>query len=137
MAASFKKLKIDEQHLTGAQVVAYLADPQSAGDYYSESGTAPMNWLATPLANTLFALGENVSRTKLRLLIEGRDPVSGRGIRHRGGDRSMVGAQDVTLSPAPKSVSILWALGDDRLRFELEVLVGTANDIAINRMLKE
>src|SRR5215467_9432765 len=110
MAVSYKKLKIDEEHLTGAQVVAYLADPQSAGDYYTEDGSAPMNWLTTPRVSERFALGEDVSRTKLRLLIEGRDPVTGRSIRNRGGDRTKVGAHDLTVSPAPKSVSILWAL---------------------------
>lgn len=68
MAVSHKKLKIDECHLTGAQVVAYLADPQSAGDYYAEDGMAPMNWLATPFVNEAFGLG----------------PISGKQIRHVG-----------------------------------------------------
>jgi len=43
----------------------------------------------------------------------------------------------VTLSPAPKSVSILWALGDDELRAELEVVVLLSVNGAIGRMLDE
>ena len=137
MAVSVKKIKVGPGALSGKDVVNYLADPQSAGDYYSEDGAAPMNWLATPHATTLFALGEKVSRSKLRDLIEGVHPVTGQVIRRAGPDGTMVGGLDVTVSPAPKSVSILWALGDNRLRFELEVLVGAAVDVAIGRMLDE
>ncbi len=138
MAVSFKKLKIDGEHLSGAQLVSYLADAQAAGDYYSEDETAPMNWLATPLARRRYALEDyGVSKATLRFLIEGTHPISGRNIRNHGSDKTMVGAQDVTMSPAPKSVSILWALGDDQLRFDLELFVRKANGIAINRLLKE
>jgi hypothetical protein len=58
MAVSFKKLKIDGKHLSGVQLVSYLADAQAAGDYYSEDETAPMNWLATPLARRRYALAD-------------------------------------------------------------------------------
>ena len=137
MATSLKKLKIGGQ-LTGADVVGYLSDPQDVGDYYTEEGTAPMNWLATERARTIFALHpKRVSTTTLRQLIEGLDPVTGQLIRRYGPDGTMVGAIDLTVSPAPKSVSVLWALGDNKLRFELEVMIGQAVDAAVGRMLDE
>jgi conjugative relaxase-like TrwC/TraI family protein len=138
MATSLKKLKIGVGQLAGADVVGYLADPQDVGDYYTEEGTAPMNWLATERARTIFALHpDRVSTTTLRQLIEGLDPVTGQLIRRYGPDGTMVGGIDLTVSPAPKSVSVLWALGDNRLRYELEVMVGQAVDAAVKRMLKE
>ena len=49
----------------------------------------------------------------------------------------MVGGIDVTVSPAPKSVSALWALADDHLRRELETQVILAAHRAVGRMLAE
>jgi conjugative relaxase-like TrwC/TraI family protein len=139
MAVSVRKLKIGgEEGLSGAQVVNYLAERQPAGDYYSEGGSAFMNWLATPLAMAKFGLDDRVfSRAALLDLIEGVQPQTGKVIRHFGSDRTAVGAIDVTLSPAPKSVSILWALGDNALRYQLEVDLRAAVLIAIGRMLDE
>jgi hypothetical protein len=136
---SVKKLTMGGEQ-TAEQVVGYLADPQATGDYYSEAGRAFMRWLATPRSRTFFALGQpgtEVSRWKLTPLIEGRDPLTGELIRRYGPDGTMVGATDVTLSPAPKRVSVLWALADDPLRAELEDMVVTAVDWAIGRMLDD
>jgi conjugative relaxase-like TrwC/TraI family protein len=139
MAVSVRKLKTGgEDGLSGAQVVNYLAERQPGGDYYSEGGSAFMNWLATPLAMAKFGLDDRVfSRAALLDLIEGAHPQTGKVIRHFGSDRTAVGAIDVTLSPAPKSVSILWALGDNALRYQLEVDLRAAVLIAIGRMLDE
>jgi conjugative relaxase-like TrwC/TraI family protein len=137
VATSLKKLKIGDGNLTAVEVVGYLSDPQDVGDYYTEDGRGFLTWLATERAKTLFALGPRVSASTLERLIEGRDPVTGKLIRRYGPDGTMVGAIDLTVSPAPKSVSILWALGDDQLRYELEVMVGQAVDAAVGRMLDE
>jgi hypothetical protein len=48
-----------------------------------------------------------------------------------------VAALDVTMNPAPKSVSVLWALGSTQLRHELELMVAQASDRAVMRMLRE
>jgi hypothetical protein len=97
-----------------------------------------MNWLATRVAMAKFGLDDRVfSRAALLDLIEGVHPQAGKVIRHFGSDRTAVGAIDVTLSPAPKSVSILWALGDNALRYQLEVDLRAAVLIAIGRMLDE
>src|SRR3981081_4207533 len=101
-----------------------MLDRQAAGDYYSEEGQAFMRWWPNDRVSTRFALGGRFSRSALRHLLEGRDPVTGAEIRKTGGDTTKVAAVDLTVSPAPKSVSILWALADDELRFEIEVMVG-------------
>jgi conjugative relaxase-like TrwC/TraI family protein len=137
VATSLKKLKIGKGQLAGADVVGYLADPQDVGDYYTEDGAAPMNWLATDRVKTRFGLGKKVSPTTLAHLIEGTDPITGQLIRRYGPDGTMVGAIDLTVSPAPKSVSILWALADNKLRYELEVMIGASVDAAVGRMLDE
>jgi len=41
------------------------------------------------------------------------------------------------MSPAPKWVSVLWALGSAQLRHELELMVAQASDRAVMRMLRE
>jgi conjugative relaxase-like TrwC/TraI family protein len=135
MAAGWKKLKVGEGHSAEA-AVSYLADPQARGDYYTEGG-AFMRWLATPRARTHLALGDSVSRVTLAALLSGRHPVDGQLIKRYGPDGTLVGGIDLTLSPAPKSVSILWALGDDSLRAELEELVLLSVNAAVGRMLDE
>jgi conjugative relaxase-like TrwC/TraI family protein len=135
MAAGVKKLLIGGDH-TAEQAVGYLADPQARGDYYSERGAAVMFWLATDRARTYFGLGDHVRRATLTALLNGQHPVDGRLIRRPGPDGTMVGGIDVTLSPAPKSISVLWALGDDKLRAELECLVVLSVNAAISRMLR-
>lgn len=134
---SLKKLKVGGGKMSAADVVGYLIDPQDVGDYYTEDSQAVMTWLATDRVRTLFALGDEVQRGKLEKLIDGIDPVTGESIRRRGADGTIVGAIDLTVSPAPKSVSVLWALADDALRFELEVMVGGAVAAAVGRMLRE
>lgn len=140
MAASVHKLHVggapgEEQPVEA--IVAYLQDPQAAGDYYTEGGRAFMRWITTPRVRGLFALGESVRASDMASLLAGKDPVSGQLIRRVGPDGRMVGGIDVTLSPAPKSVSVLWALGDWRLRAVLEEAVILASNRAIGRMLEE
>jgi hypothetical protein len=80
---------------------------------------------------------QEVQRSTLGQLISGINPVTGKRIRKAGADGTTVGALDLTVSPAPKSVSILWALGSNELRYELELMVAQAADRAVNRMLVE
>jgi hypothetical protein len=121
-----KKLIMDES-LTAEAVVSYMADAQPTGDYYTEGGSAVMMWLATERARTYFALGPQVgarvSRHAMASLLRGQHPVTGAVIRKAGryqGESVMVGGIDVTINPAPKSVSVLWAMADDELRRQIE-----------------
>jgi hypothetical protein len=78
-----------------------------------------------------------VQRQTLALLLRGLNPRTGQRIRRPGPDGTAVAALDLTLSPAPKSVSVLWALAPPQLRFELEAMVAMAADRAVMRMLRE
>lgn len=135
-----KKLIMDDS-LTAEAVVAYMMDAQPTGDYYTEGGSAVVMWLATERARTYFALGPEVgarvSRHAMASLLRGRHPVTGSKIRKAGSDGTMVGGIDVTINPAPKSVSVLWAVADDVLRRKIEEEVYLAATRAITRMLDE
>jgi conjugative relaxase-like TrwC/TraI family protein len=138
MAIGFKKFIVGSEQ-TADSVIDYLADPHARGDYYTEGGQAVMVWLATPRLQRLFGLGGPIvlGRTGMRMLLEGRHPVTGEPIRRWGPNGTMVGATDVTLSPAPKSVSVLWALADRETRHEIERMVWLAADFAIARLMRK
>src|SRR2546421_2973570 len=126
MAFSHHKFTIGAEQTAG-QVTSYLADPQASGDYYSEADHAFMRWLVTDRARAELGLGDFVELAKVERLINGQHPETGELIRRWGPNRTMVGGQDCPLSPAPKSVSILWALADQGLRDELErMIIGAA-----------
>src|SRR3989441_1239103 len=134
MAASHKKITIGAGQ-SAAGEVAYLANPQATGDYYSESEHAFMRWVASDRARAVLGLDDRVALWKLERLLNGQHPSTGRSIRRWGPDGTIVGAHDITISPAPKSVSILWALADPELREEIELLVTQAAAVAIDHML--
>ncbi|MDP9335167.1 MAG: relaxase domain-containing protein [Actinomycetota bacterium] len=77
-----------------------------AEDYYSEYGEVPGRWIGSG-AGELGLAGE-VDDDEFRTVLSGADPSTGDRLR-RG--NAHVCAFDLTLS-APKSVSLLWALGD-------------------------
>jgi conjugative relaxase-like TrwC/TraI family protein len=95
------------------------------GDYYltpeGELTEAPGRWLSDP--ETLARLGIDpdapVVGEQFIALMEGRDPGSGGWLRPAGADGSRGGGIDVTFS-APKSVSVVWALGDPWQREQIE-----------------
>ncbi|MGO8906809.1 MAG: MobF family relaxase, partial [Solirubrobacteraceae bacterium] len=95
------------------------------GDYYltpdGELTEAPGRWLSGP--ETLARLGIDrdapVHGAQFIALMEGRDPGSGSWLRPAGSDGSRGGGIDVTFS-APKSVSVVWALGDPWQREQIE-----------------
>ncbi len=130
------KIKIGDGQ-TAEAAVAYLADAQANGDYYSEGGSAVMLWLATDRAQRHFALGDRVSRVTMTSLLNGRHPLTGELIRKAGGDGTMVGGIDLVMNPAPKSVSVLWAVADDQLRRAIELEVFLSSNQAVRRMLRE
>lgn len=105
----------------GAGYAQYLEGKTVAperGDYYltpeGELTEAPGRW-SDP--ETLARLGIDGSAPadgpQFIALMEGRDPASGRWLRPAGADGNRGGGIDVTFS-APKSVSVVWALGDPR-----------------------
>src|SRR5437660_2867008 len=138
MAIGFKKFIVGGDEATDS-VIDYLADPQARGDYYTEGGQAVLRWLATPRLQRMFALGGPIvlGRTAMRMLLEGRHPVTGQPIRRWGPNGTVVGAIDVTVSPAPKSVSVLWALADRETRHEIERMVWLSADFATASLMRK
>jgi conjugative relaxase-like TrwC/TraI family protein len=94
------------------------------GDYYlspdGEPTQAPGRWLTSP--ETLARLGIEGSAIEGRdfiALMEGRHPRSGAWLRPGGAGGGRGGGIDLTFS-APKSVSAVWALGDEVQRADME-----------------
>jgi conjugative relaxase-like TrwC/TraI family protein len=97
-------------------------------DYYLGCGEAPGVW-AGGLAASLGLAGV-VEADQLRVMIEGRDPTSGTALLQHDPKRK-VKAYDVTLS-APKSASLLWALGSP----EVSAVVAIAHVEAVAAALE-
>jgi conjugative relaxase-like TrwC/TraI family protein len=101
--------------LTNAEAaVEYLqhAIDDSALHYYVSNGESPGRWDGTG-AEHLGLRGE-VTPDQLRALLNGVDPMTGKRLAKQWDSQRIV-AFDVTFS-APKSVSLLYALGDDDTR---------------------
>ena len=97
-----------------------------AEDYYIGRGEAPGRWLGTMTAE--LGLDGRVSADDLRQVLAGVDPISGDRFA-RGGERRVPGF-DLTFC-APKSVSVLWGLGDR----EVSAVVRAAHDRSVDAAL--
>ena len=103
---------------------------QGRDDYYSGRGEAPGQWTGAGAGR--LGLSGQVGREQLSALLSGVDPGDPelrRELRDRRARPGKVAAYDLTFS-APKSVSVLYAVGDERLARELtaahEAAVGAA-----------
>jgi len=106
-----------------------------AGDYYLQAGErveAPGRWALGEQGAE--ALGVDASRAvaaeQFRALMAVRNPATGEPLRAGGAGGSSVAAIDATFS-APKSVSVVWALGSPELRAALEAAQERAVDAAL------
>ena len=99
-------------------------------DYYVASGEAPGQWIGGG-AGQLGLTGE-VEPDALRSVLEGRDPGSGESLTRW---RKIKGF-DLTLS-APKSVSLLWGLGNEHLAGEVVAAHDTAVAAAVRYLEDE
>ncbi|HZD22210.1 MAG TPA: MobF family relaxase, partial [Acidimicrobiia bacterium] len=95
--------------------------------YYLDGGEPPGRWWGTA-AQDLGLSGE-IDADEFLAVMAGQDPVTGEVLGRRYGEGSVRG-YDATFS-APKSVSVLWALGDEQTR---EQLTG-AHDTAVDAVL--
>ena len=99
---SIGKLTVEQSRYYERQVA------QGRDDYYSGRGEAPGRWAGR--AGEMLRLGGEVDEDGFVALMEGRHPGTGERLKRVGG-RSKVAAFDLTFS-APKSVSVLFAVGD-------------------------
>jgi conjugative relaxase-like TrwC/TraI family protein len=111
------------------------------GDYYlspeGEPTQAPGRWLASP--ETLASLGlegQGVQGPDFIALMEGRDPRSGEWLRGTGAGGGRGGGIDLTFS-APKSVSAIWALGDESQRRDMEAVHAAAVSEAMAHLTEQ
>jgi conjugative relaxase-like TrwC/TraI family protein len=108
------------------------------GDYYlspdGEPAQAPGRWLASP--DTLARLGiegESVDGAEFIALMEGHHPRTGAWLRPEGAGGGRGGGIDLTFS-APKSVSTVWALGEQAQRCDIEAAHAAAVSQAITHL---
>ncbi|MHB1539451.1 MAG: MobF family relaxase [Solirubrobacteraceae bacterium] len=106
------------------------------GDYYltpdGEMTQSPGRWLSgeETLARLGVRLGAEVDGRDFIAAMEGRHPDTGRWLRPEGAGGGRGGGIDVTFS-APKSVSIVWALGDPWQRKQIEAAHAAAVESAV------
>jgi conjugative relaxase-like TrwC/TraI family protein len=124
---SIGKLTIEQSRYYERQVA------QGRDDYYSGRGESPGRWTGSG-AETLGVAGR-VDDDGFMALMDGRDPGSGERLKRVGG-RSKVAAFDLTFS-APKSVSVLFAIGEPALAGALVEAHESAVDAALGYLERE
>jgi conjugative relaxase-like TrwC/TraI family protein len=97
---------------------------RSTVDYYTGHGEAPGYWLGEGSAR--LGLHGEVTAEALRHLVYGHHPASGAPLAENAGKAGRRPGFDVTFS-APKSASLLYALGDEQTR----AAIRTAHDAAV------
>ena len=106
--------------LKGAAAGGYYVE--QLGRYYLDAGEPAGRWLGRQ-AEALGLVGDAAPDDFLALMA-GREPATGEQLGRLYGDRSARG-YDVTMS-APKSVSVLWAVGDADVKAQIETALDTA-----------
>ena len=124
---SIGKLTVEQSRYYERQVA------QGRDDYYSGRGESPGRWTGT--GTEALRLGGRVDDDGFMALMEGRDPGTGGRLKRVGG-RSKVAALDLTFS-APKSVSVLFAIGEQALAAGLVEAHESAVDAALSYLERE
>jgi conjugative relaxase-like TrwC/TraI family protein len=124
---SIGKLTVEQSRYYERQVA------HGRDDYYSGRGESPGRWTGAG-AETL-RLGGRVDDDGFMALMDGCDPGTGDRLKRVGG-RSKVAAFDLTFS-APKSVSVLFAIGEPALAGALVEAHESAVDAAVRYLERE
>lgn len=104
---------------------------QGIEDYYTGAGEAPGRWLGA--ATTELALNGTVEANALRAVLNGNCPDNAGPLTRSGQGKSRVPGFDLTFS-APKSVSVLFGLGDDHVSRAVRDAHEAAVDAALDYM---
>ena len=111
--------------LKGAEAGRYYTERLPS--YYLDGGEPPGRWWGAAAGN--LGLAGDVGSEAFLAVMAGKDAATGTDLGRRYGEGSVRGF-DATFS-APKSVSLLWALGDERIQGE----VLEAHDHAVDAVL--
>ena len=122
---------------TGRGPLEYYEQRVAAGmeDYYAGRGECGGTWRGSGLDALGLVSGRDVERRAFMALMQGLHP-GDRSILRPMGSRSKVAALDLTFS-APKSVSVLFAIGDDWTSFALLEAHERAVDAALAYLERE
>jgi len=122
---------------TGPGQLAYYEQQVAAGieDYYTGRGECGGTWRGSGVGALGLEPGQDVERRASMALMQGLHP-GDRSVLRPMGARSKVAALDLTFS-APKSVSVLFAIGDDRTSFALLEAHERAVDAALAYLERE
>jgi conjugative relaxase-like TrwC/TraI family protein len=127
-------LSVGKVGMSAAQQLYYEERvAQGREDYYAGRGEAPGRWVGEG-ARELGLSGE-LDAEQLKAMMDGLDPATGETLARRGG-RASTAAFDMTFS-APKSVSVLFAVGDEQLSRALVEAHEEAVDAAVSYMERE
>ena len=124
---SIGKLTVEQSRYYERQVA------RGRDDYYSGRGESPGRW--TGSGSEILRVGGRVDDDGFMVLMDGRDPGTGERLKRVGG-RSKVAAFDLTFS-APKSVSVLFAIGEPALAGALVEAHESAVDAALGYLERE
>ena len=124
---SIGKLTVEQSRYYERQVA------RGRDDYYSGRGESAGRW--TGAGAETIGLGGRVDDDGFMALMDGRDPATGERLKRVGG-RSKVAAFDLTFS-APKSVSVLFAIGEQGLAGALVEAHESAVDAALGYLERE
>ncbi len=117
--------------LSLGQEAYYLEEVlDGAEDYYVNLGEAPGRWVGTGAAR--LGLEGKVEADDLRSVLAGRRPGSDEPVR---ATRTALPGVDLTLS-APKSVSLVWGLGDEQMSNAVVACHDRAVDSAIEYLAR-
>jgi conjugative relaxase-like TrwC/TraI family protein len=121
-------LSIGKVGMSEAQQM-YYEQQVAAGreDYYAGKGEAPGRW--TGKGAELLGLSGELNAEALKAMMDGRHPETGEQLANRRGNCNTA-AIDMTFS-APKSVSVLFAVGDE----DLSAALVEAHEEAVNAAL--
>jgi conjugative relaxase-like TrwC/TraI family protein len=124
---SIGKLTVEQSRYYERQVA------QGRDDYYAGRGESPGRW--TGRGSELLRIAGEVDKAGFAALMEGRHPGTGERLKRVGG-RSKIAAFDLTFS-APKSVSVLFAVGDPGLSRAFVEAHEEAVDAALDYLERE
>jgi conjugative relaxase-like TrwC/TraI family protein len=125
--------------LKGAEAGRYYT--KRLPSYYLDGGDPPGRWWGRGAAE--LGLAGHVGSDAFLAVMAGRDPATAADLGRRYGETSVRGF-DATFS-APKSVSVIWALGDDQIQTEVlkahdravEAVLGWVQDHAHTRLRRQ